>query len=69
LSSDDESDKENETVDDTNAGTMTKTTSDTLKAETKLQSFINTLTKLDQKLMEDRNTRRRDAEEAARSLK
>jgi hypothetical protein len=69
LSSDDESDKENKTADDANAGTMTKTALDTLKAETKLQSFINTLTKLDQKLMEDRNARRRDAEEAARSLK
>jgi hypothetical protein len=69
LSSDDESDKENKTADGAETGGMTKTASDALKAETKLQSFIDTLTKLDQKLMEDRNVHRCDAEEAARSLK
>jgi hypothetical protein len=46
-----------------------KTTADALKAKTRLQSFVNTLTKLDQKLSEDQNTRKHDAEDAARSLK
>lgn len=42
---------------------------DTLKAENRLQSFIDTLTKLDQKLVEDRTACKRDVEDAARSLK
>jgi hypothetical protein len=48
---------------------VAKAAADTLKAEAKLQSFVDTLTKLDQKLIEDRNARKRDAEDAARSLK
>lgn len=40
-----------------------------LKAEERLQGFINTLTKLDQKLIKDQNTHKCNAEEAARSLK
>jgi hypothetical protein len=35
----------------------------------KLQAFIDTLMGLDQELIEDRNARKRDAEDAARSLK
>jgi hypothetical protein len=71
-SSDEDSEKENDAPDDPDALSATaivKATSDALKAETRLQSFIDTLTKLDQKLIEDRNTHKRDAEEAARSLK
>jgi hypothetical protein len=47
---------------------LVKATSDNLKAETKLQSFVDTLMKLDQKLIEDHNACKRDAEDAARSL-
>lgn len=46
-----------------------KAAADALKAENWLQSLVDTLTKLDQKLVEDRNTRKCDAEEVARSLK
>ncbi|KAF8233102.1 hypothetical protein L208DRAFT_1268777, partial [Tricholoma matsutake] len=41
----------------------------TLKSEERLQGFIDTLTKLDHKLVKDRNARKHDAEDAARSLK
>jgi DNA-directed RNA polymerase specialized sigma24 family protein len=71
-SSDEDSEKENNVPDDPDAlatTTIVKATSDVLKAKTRLQSFVDTLTKLDQKLIEDRNTRKCDTEEAARSLK
>jgi hypothetical protein len=71
-SSSSESKKENDAPVDAAtiaAAAVVKTASDTLKAETKLQSFVDTLTKLDQKLVEDQNTRKCDAEDAARSLK
>jgi hypothetical protein len=35
------------------AAVLLKAAADALKAETKLQSFVDTLTKLDQKLSED----------------
>jgi hypothetical protein len=71
-SSDDESDKENEVLDgpeDEATVAVMKASTTALKAETKLQSFIDMLTKLDQKLIEDRNACRRDAEDVACSLK
>jgi hypothetical protein len=71
-SSDNKSDKENEASkgpEDGAAAALSKTIATALKAETRLQSFIDTLTKLDQKLIEDHNTHKRDAEDAARSLK
>jgi hypothetical protein len=71
-SSNDESEKENDALVEpltAAAAELVKATSDALKAETKLQSFVDMLTKLDQKLIEDRNARKRDAEDAARSLK
>jgi hypothetical protein len=58
-SSDNESDKENEDVDapeDNAATVLAKAGTSALKAEAKLQSFIDTLTKLDQKLIEDHST-------------
>ncbi|KAF8232364.1 hypothetical protein L208DRAFT_1563115, partial [Tricholoma matsutake] len=67
-SSDDESDKENEAavaLEDEAAAAVAKATTTVLKAETKLQSFIDMLTKLDQKLIEDSNTCKRDDEDAA----
>jgi hypothetical protein len=71
-SSDEDSEKENDALDDPDAlatAAVVKAVLDALKAKAKLQSFINTLTKLDQKLIEDRNACKRDAKEAARSLK
>jgi hypothetical protein len=71
-SSEEDSEKENDAPDNPNtlaATTAVKAASDALKAETRLQSFINILTRLDQKLFKDRNTRKCDAEEAARTLK
>jgi hypothetical protein len=68
-SSDEESEKENNaplnpiTI---AAAAIVKTALDSLRVETKLQSFID---KLDQKLVEDWNVRKHDAEDAARSLK
>jgi hypothetical protein len=55
-SSDNESEKENDTPVDAvtaAAAVLVKTASDALKAETKLQAFIDMLMKLDQKLIED----------------
>jgi hypothetical protein len=55
-SSDNDSEKENDTPTDTDAAAaavLLKAAADALKAETKLQSFVDTLTKLDQKLSED----------------
>jgi hypothetical protein len=69
---DDESEKENDAPIDPAAAAgagLAKAASDTLKAETKLQSFVDILMKLDQKLIEDRNACKRDAEDAARGLK
>ena len=57
-SSDEESEKENEAPIDpvaTVGAAVVKTTSNSLKAETRLQSFIDTLTRLDQKLIKDQN--------------
>jgi hypothetical protein len=71
-SSEDESEKENDAPIDpvaSAAANLLKSASSALKAEAKLQSFVDTLTKLDQKLVEDRNAQKRDAEDAARSLK
>jgi hypothetical protein len=71
-SSDEESEKENDAPVDPAAmagAAVAKAAADTLKAQAKLQSFVDTLTKLDQKLVEDRNARKQDAEDAARSLK
>jgi hypothetical protein len=71
-SSDDESEKENDALVEpltAAAAELVKAASDALKAETKLQAFVDMLTKLDQKLIEDQNARKRDAEDAARSLK
>ncbi|KAF8231833.1 hypothetical protein L208DRAFT_1275149 [Tricholoma matsutake] len=67
-SSDDEvNDVDNDV--DADAAAAAKAAADALKAEARLQSFVDTLTKLDQKLIEDRTARKCDAEEAARSLK
>jgi hypothetical protein len=69
---DEDSEKENDALNDPDAlatTTIVKAASDALKAETRLQSFVDTLTKLDQKLIEDRITCKCDAEEAAKSLK
>jgi hypothetical protein len=55
-SSNNDSEKENDApadVDAAAAAILLKATTDTLKAEMKLQSFIDTLTKLDQKLSKD----------------
>jgi hypothetical protein len=71
-SSDNDSEKENNAPADVNAAAaaiLLKATADALKAETKLQLFVDTLTKLDQKLSEDQNAHKCDAEDAARSLK
>lgn len=54
---------------DTDTVAAAKVASDALKAEVRLQSFVDTLMKLDQKLIEDRNACKHDAEEAVRSLK
>jgi hypothetical protein len=58
-SSDDELEKENDAPVEPNAAVavnLVKTASNALKAEAKLQLFVDTLTKLDQKLIEDHNT-------------
>jgi hypothetical protein len=71
-SSEDESEKENDAPIDpvaSAADNLLKSASSALKAEAKLQSFVDTLTKLDQKLVEDRNAQKCDAEDATRSLK
>ena len=48
---------------------IAKASTTTLKSEAKLQSFIDVLIKLDQKLIKDCNAHRHDAEDAAHSLK
>ena len=71
-SSEKESEKENKAPanpDVTTAAAALKVTLDMLKAVVRLQSFVDTLTKLDQKLIEDWNACKCDAKEAARSLK
>jgi hypothetical protein len=71
-SSDGESDKENEVLDgpeDDTTTSVTKASTTALKVEMKIQSFIDMLTKLDQKLIKDHNACRCDAEDAAHSLK
>jgi hypothetical protein len=70
--SEDESEKENDAPVSpvaAAAANLMKTASDALRAETKLQSFVDTLTKLNQKLIEDRNAHKCDAEDTAQSLK
>lgn len=67
-----DSEKENDMPADPNyaaAAGVVKAALYALKAETKLQSFSDTLMKLDQKLIEDCNAHKCDAEDAARSLK
>jgi hypothetical protein len=71
-SSDKESEKENDTPINpvaTAAAGIVKAASYALKAEAKLQSFVDTLTKLNQKLVKDCNTCKCNAEDTARSLK
>lgn len=71
-SSDDESEKENDAAVNplaTAAAGAVKADLDALKVEMRLQSFVDTLMKLDQKLIEDYNTWKQDAEDATRSLK
>ena len=68
-SSSDESEKENEPLDNDEAPVALKSVMDALKAEGRLQSFIDMLSRLNQKLIDDRNNRHCETEEAVRSLK
>lgn len=71
-SSDNEAEPDNIGMDnllDEAATVVANATAVALKSEAKLQFFINTLTKLDQKLVKDCNAHKRDAEDAACSLK
>jgi hypothetical protein len=51
------------------AVSLAKMVPNALRAETKLQSFVDTLIKLNQKVIEDCNTHKCDAEDVVKSLK